>query len=231
LNSRRTMTFWEMQNQRDRKYLQRILASRGVGGLQQEILESLTRQSERPAVDVQVNRGGRAVSAAARPDHIAQFAFMNLPTAPVSLNEGWAEIAGNEARDARIKVGNQSGRAVKYVEIGWILKDREGREFLAGSVPSAESDLYLPPGQHGELLQDTTLRFSRGPNQPVDIQSMTGFVSQVEFSDGTAWVPTRDALGASHLGKLVPPSPEEQRLTDLYRKKGMQALLQDLNRY
>jgi len=230
LNSRRTMTFWEMQNQRDRKYLQKVLAARGVGGLQQEMLDSLTRQSERPAVDVQVNRGGRSVAGAAHPDHMAQFAFMNLPAAPVFLNEGWAEIAGNEARDARIKVGNQSGRAVRYVEIGWIIKDREGREFLAGSVPSAESDLYLPPGQHGELLQDTTLRFSRGPSQPVAIQSMTGFVSQVEFSDGTTWVPTREALGASHLGKLIPPSPEEQRLTDLYRKKGMQALLQDLNR-
>ena len=119
---------------------------------------------------------------------------------------------------------------MKYVEVGWIVKDSAGREFMAGSLPSAESDMYLPPGQRGEMLQDTTLKFSQGRNKPVAIASMTGFVSQVEFSDGGAWVPTREALGNSHLGKLLSPSPEEQRLTDLYKKKGLAALLQDLNR-
>jgi len=231
LNSRRTMTFWEMQNQRDRAYLKQVLSTKGAVALQQEMLASFNRQTERPGLDVQVNRGARAVGrAAARPEHLTSFAFLNVPSAPVELIDGWADISGNEARDARIHLDNRSRRAVKYVEVGWIVKDSAGREFLAGSLPSAESDMYLPPGQRGEMLQDTTLKFSQGRNKPVAIASMTGFVSQVEFADGGGWVPTREALGNSHLGKLLSPSPEEQRLTDLYKKKGLAALLQDLNR-
>ena len=231
LNSRRTMTFWEMQNQRDRAYLKQVLSSKGAVALQQEMLASFNRQTERPGLDVQVNRGARTVgAAAARPEHLTSFAFLNVPSAPVELIDGWADISGNEARDARIHLDNRSRRAVKYVEVGWIVKDSAGREFMAGSLPSAESDMYLPPGQRGEMLQDTTLKFSQGRNKPVAIASMTGFVSQVEFADGGGWVPTREALGNSHLGKLLSPSPEEQRLTDLYKKKGLAALLQDLNR-
>ena len=59
LNSRRTMTFWEMQNQRDRAYLKQVLSTKGAVALQQEMLASFNRQTERPGLDVQVNRGAR----------------------------------------------------------------------------------------------------------------------------------------------------------------------------
>ncbi len=231
LNSRRTLTFWEMENQRDRAYLKQVLSSQGQAGLQKEMLQNIARQGERLGMDVQVSRNGRATGNAAIPDHVTQFALLNLPEAPVQAVSGWAEVAGNEAHDARIKIQNSSRKSVKYVEIGWIVKDRDGHEFLAGSMPLSEQDLYLPAGTHGELLQESALRFSRAPGQPFSIQGMTGFVSQVEYSDGQAWVPSRQALQSSQLMKLMPPSTEEQRLTDLYRKKGMPALLQDLNRH
>lgn len=231
LNSRRTMTFWEMENQRDRKYFKQVLALKGIAGLQQEMLDSLARQHDRPGVDVQMSRGGRSTGSAANPDHVQQFAFLELPDAPVQAIKGWAEISGNEARDARIQILNHSPSPVRYVEIGWVVKDQEGKEYMAGSVPAAENDLYLPSGKEGEILQDTSLRFLRGPGVPLNVQSMTGFVSQVEFSDGKVWVPTRKWLERSKVNRLIPPSPEEQRLADLYRKKGPQALVQDLNRY
>ncbi len=230
LNSQRTMTFWEMQNQRDRNYLKQVLATRGNTGLQDEMVASLSRQAERPGLDVQVRRGGRVVAGSAAPNRTTQFAFLNIPQAPVELTDGWAEISGNEAKDAKVHLDNKSKRPVRYVEVGWIVKDTAGHEFMAGSMPSAEAEMYLPAGQRGEMYQNTTLRFSHGPGQPVAIGSMTGFVNQVEYADGTVWVPTREALGNSHLGKLLSPSPEEQRLTDLYHKKGLAALLQDLNR-
>ncbi len=231
LNSRRTMTFWETENQRDRKYFKQVLAAKGISGLQHEMLDSLARQADRPGVDVQVSRDGRSTGPAATADRVQPFAFLELPEAPVQPTRGWADISGNEARDARIQIHNSSLKPVRYVEIGWVVKDRDGREYMAGSVPAAETDLYLPAGHGGEILQDTSLRFLRAPGVPLNVQSMTGFVSQVEFSDGRVWVPTRDGLGKSKLNRLIPPSPEEQRLTDLYRKKGIQALLQDLNRY
>ena len=60
---------------------------------------------------------------------------------------------------------------------------------------------------------------------------MTGFVSQVEYADGEIWVPNRASLENTQLLRVLAPSPEEQRLTDLYRKKGLQALIEELKKY
>ena len=80
LNSRRTMTAWEMEAQRDREHFKRVLAQNGPDGLRREMIESLARQAERPQLDVRVARGGPAVSstAAARRTHRA----VRLPEVP-----------------------------------------------------------------------------------------------------------------------------------------------------
>jgi len=231
LNSRRSMMVWEMEAERDRRHFQSILSAGGPKGLQQEMLDSLARQAERPRIDVRVSRGGPAVASAAASERMEQFAFLSIPDSPVEALEGSAEVAGNEARAAQIRVRNRSPKPVRYVEIGWIVKDAEGKEFLAGSVPASEGDLLLPPGKTGRALQDTALRFSRNAGEPVPIASMTGFVSQVEFADGRVWVPNREALQSAHLLHLVAPSPEEQRLTDLYRTKGLDAVVQELRKF
>lgn len=225
LNSRRSMTVWEMEAERDRQYFKSVLNSSGPEALRREMLNSLARQDERPRIDVRLSRG-RSVTSAAEPERMARFAFLKMPDAPVEAIDGWAEVAGNEARTPTIQVQNRSRQAVRSVEIGWIVKDREGHEFLAGSVPAAEGDLLLPPGQKGRVLQDTALRFSRSAGQPVDIASMTGFVSNVEFANGRVWVPSRGSLPSA-----APPSPEEQRLADLYRTKGLAAVVEELRKY
>jgi hypothetical protein len=102
---------------------------------------------------------------------------------------------------------------------------------MAGSVPNAEPELFLPPGKKGRVLQDSALRFSKDGREPVPIAGMTGFVSQVEFSDGKVWIPDREALANAQLLDVVAASAEEQRLTDLYRKKGPKALVEELNRF
>jgi hypothetical protein len=58
---------------------------------------------------------------------------------------------------------------------------------------------------------------------------MSGFVSQVQFADGKIWIPSRKDLGS--LLNILPPSPEEQRLTELYRTKGLQALVAELGKF
>jgi hypothetical protein len=120
---------------------------------------------------------------------------------------------------------------VRYFEIGWIIRDRQGREFLAGSVPAADPALRLGPGQKGVAAEDATLRFALRPGQPLSIDAMTGFVSQVEFDDGQIWIPDRAALSDPRLSRLLPPSPEQQRLADLYRKRGLAALLSELKKF
>jgi hypothetical protein len=231
LDSRRSMTAWEMEAQRDRKYFKSVLTARGVEGLKQAMLESLARQADRPRLDVQVSRGGRAVASAAVPEHSAQFAFLRFPDSPVEPLEGFAQIAGNEAREPRIQVRNRSSRPVRYVEIGWIVTDRQGKQYMAGSLPNADPELNLKPGSDGRVLQDTSLSFSKDGGAPVSIAGMTGFISQVEFADGKVWIPNRESLASNQLLGILAPSPEEQRLTDLYRKKGPKALVEELNKF
>jgi hypothetical protein len=225
------MTFWETEAQRDRAWFKQALQARGDAGLRQEIQASLARQNDRPQLDVALSRNGRAVGAAApTSDHVAQFAFLKIPNAPVEPIEGWAAISGNEARAPQIEVLNHSGKTVRYVEIGWLVKDKEGREYLAGSVPASETTMLLPAGQRARLLQDTALKFSR-TGRPVQIEGMTGFVSEVEFADGHVWVPSRQDISSSPLLRIMAPSSEEQRLGDIYSKKGLAALVAELNRY
>jgi hypothetical protein len=140
-----------------------------------------------------------------------------------------ARIAGNEARAPRVEVRNRSERSIRYLEIGWILQEQGGREFLAGSVPA---ELTLAPGQKSQILENTTLKFPQPHGaQPLAIDAMTGFVSSVEFSDGTVWIPSRADLGTPQLQRVIAPSDEEQRLAQVYRKKGLQALIAELNKF
>ncbi len=229
LKSRRAMTVWELEAQRDRSYFKSLLSARGREGLQRELLESLARQADRPRLDVQFARGGRATNV--EPERTVRFAFLNLPGAPVEPLEGAAQVAGNEARAPSIEVRNRSPRDVRYFEIGWIIRDAEGRDYLAGSVPASDPELRLAPGQRSRALQDATLRFLAAPGRPLAISAMTGFVSQVEFADGSFWIPARAALAGPRLSRVVAPSPEEQRLTDLYRRKGLAAVIEELNKF
>jgi len=230
LNSRRSMTAWELEAQRDRQHFKSVLAAGGPAGLQRDILESLARQAERPRLDVRVARG-RAVSAAAvGPERTAQFAFLKFPDAPVEPVEGWVQLAANEARAPRIEVRNKSQKPVRYVELGWIVSDRQGRQYMAASLPASDPELNLLPGTTGRVLQDSALKFSH-QGEPVVVQGVAGFVSQVEFADGKLWVPNRQNLQNAMLLKVLAPSAEEQRLSDLYRKKGLQALVAELKKF
>jgi hypothetical protein len=231
LNSKRNLTACEMEAQRDRDHFKRILAQAGKGGLQKEMLESLTRQSEVGQLAVSVKRIGRSVtSAASGNEHDAEFAFLRFPDSPVEPLKGSARISGNEARAPGVEVRNKSSRAVKYVEMGWIVSDSAGRQYMAGSLPSADSDVLLPPGRTARLLQETTLNFS-SKGQPVNVSKMVGFVNQVEFADGKVWVPNRQNLESAALLKILPPSAEEQRLSDIYRKRGIDALIAELAKF
>src|SRR5689334_6565962 len=131
LNSRRYLTACELEAQRDREYLRRVLAQGGAEALRQTMIGSLKRQSELQPLTVKVRRGGPTVTTAAvGSEHVAEFAFLQLPESPVEPVQGWATLSGNEARAPRIEVRNKSGRPVKYVELGWIVSDATGRQYM-----------------------------------------------------------------------------------------------------
>ncbi len=228
LNSRRSMLLWEMEARRDRKYFKSVLEARGLDGLQKEVLTSLQHQAERPKVDVQMARGliGMPATAAAENRQV-QFSFLRMPDAPIDIMAGSAKVAVNSAHMPEFTVRNKSSRAVRFMDIGWIVKDSGGREFLAGSLPA---DLMLSPGGMGHIDQKASLKFSDG-GSPVTIQGMTGFVNHVEYADGEVWIPSRASLEDPRLARVAAPSPEEQRLTDLYRRKGAKALAEELKKF
>jgi hypothetical protein len=43
--------------------------------------------------------------------------------------------------------------------------------------------------------------------------------------------PTRDRLNDARIRKVISPSPEEQRLTQIYLKKGLPGLIEELKKY
>jgi hypothetical protein len=230
LNSRRYLTAYELEARRDREYLKRLLAQSGPQGLQHAVLEMMDRQARLSPLAVKVRRGPAVTSAGMGFEHTAEFAFLEFPDSPVQPLTGSARISGNEARTPQIEVRNRSRKPVKYVELVWIVSDSEGRAYPAGSLSSSEPNLLLRPGQTARVLEDTTLSFlSNG--QPVNIRKMTGFINQVEFSDGKVWVPNRQNLENPLLRKALAPSAEEQRLCDIYRRKGLQALMEELRKY
>jgi hypothetical protein len=234
LDSKRSLTAYELEAQRDSLYFKQVLAKSGRTGLQQEILNCIAREAVRPRVNVTVRRNsGRAVSSAVVPgnEHLAQFAFLKFPDSPVEPIQGSAQISGNEARTPDIEIRNNSNSPVRYVEIGWIVRDPRGAEFMAASVPASGPELYLPAGRTARVLQDSSLRFTRNAGEPVPIAGMTGFVSQVEFENGKIWVPDRQSLQNAQLLGVLAPSTLEQWLTDLYRTKGPKAAIDELNRY
>jgi hypothetical protein len=230
LNSRRTLTASDLEARRDREHFKRILAQGGVEALGREMRESLARQAESGQLTVAVSRAGRAVTSAGLSERSAEFAFLQFPDSPVEPVRGSALLAGNEARSPQVEVRNRSGRAVKYVEMGWIVSDSANHQYMAGSLPSADRDMMLGPGKSMSLLQDTTMTFMT-KGRPVPVQRMIGFVNQVEFTDGKIWVPNRENLSNVTLLKVLPPSAEEQRLSDLYRRRGVDALAAELNKF
>jgi len=219
LNSRRSMTIWELEARRDRQYFRQVLESRGREGLKSEMLASLDHQADRSVMDARVAQSGRATTT--RNERQIQIAFLDSPSAPVSAYDGMVRIADNEARSPRLFVRNTTSRPVRALEMGWLVKDERGREFVAGSIPV---DVPLAGGQKTTLVQDVTFKFTQPSGEPIGIVDMKAFLSSVEFADGKMWVPDRSA-------KIPTPSPEEQRLTALYRKKGLEALVDELRRF
>ena len=226
LDSRKALMVYELEARRDRRYLRAVLDSGGPARLQQEMLAAMSRRADTPGgIEVQMVRGR---STNVDPERQVQFAFVEFPDAPVDSPGGVARVRGNEAVTPRIPVHNRSEREIRSVEIGWILHDQQGRDFLAGSVPAA---VRLAPGEKREMSQDAVLRFTSRAGQPMAISGMTGFVSNVEFADGHVWIPSRAELDNPRLAKVLAPSPEQDRLLQIYRRKGLKALVEELKKF
>ncbi len=218
MNARRTMLAWELEAQRDRQMLARLLDSGGAEALRARLLETLARSSAGAMMPVQVARGA-APATALEPGRQVELAALRIPDAPVEVLRGDAQVAGAEVREPRVDISNRSRRAVRFVELGWLAPDSTGRWLPAGTLPS---EIHLPPGQRATMRAGARVRFAR----PVD--ALTVFPTLVEFEDGGVWVPGAAAWTQPELRAALPVSGEMMRLAELYRKRGLEAVIQQL---
>ncbi len=224
LHSKHNMTLWELEARRDRRYFKSVLETAGDTGLRNEMLRSLSREADRQQQQpgLQMVRG-RSTNVEAAQE--VQFAFLDIPESPAEALDGTAKITSDGARAPRFEVRNRSTRPIRSLEIGWLVKDQQGREFLAASLPA---EANLAPGKTGQVVeQDTSLKF----RDSASISAMRGFVSNVEFADGGYWIPSRATIDDPKLRSLMAPSPEEQRLAQIYRKRGLAALVEELKKF
>lgn len=223
MNSKRMLMGWEMQASRDRERFRKTLAERGVNALKDEMVASLDRLADTPGRTARVNRRVRASNRA--PEREMQVATLDFPGAPVDLLDGFVKVAGSELRHPQIGLRNKSDRRVSAVEVGLRLRDNQGKEYLAGL---STTEVALAPGQMRSVQTPEFLEFRQPSGAPLSIEWVEAFVSQVQFSDGRMWVPGANVLADGGLRNRLMPSPEEMRLADLYRRKGLEAVIKEL---
>lgn len=206
LNSRRTMLAWELEARRDRKFFLETLSRGGSDELRREMIASLSKQDTSPRMDVQVVRG-RATNA--ENVQVVQFAAVNLPGSPVEILEGSALQSYRNVSSPKFELQNRSKQAVRFVELAW-----NARGVSGGALPAS---VDLAPGERKSVEQPVTLQF------PTAASSLSAYIASVEYGDGTVWIPLRN--------KATRISPEEQRLSEIYRRKGIDALVSELRKF
>lgn len=227
LHSRRMLVVYELEARRDRRYLAALLGSGKLSELREELNFGL--QDLNPSqLGLELLHGpGNQVGR----EQAVSVGAVAFPSSPVKPLGGNAQISGNQMRASRLEVQNTSGKQVKNFEVGWIVRDERGRDFVAGSVASA---MQLAPVETAAMTQPGILRFSHPSGQPMIVDSLLAFVNDVEFSDGKLWIPSRtditEATSDPILRRALGASPEQQRLADIYRRKGMSGLAEELKR-
>ena len=236
-NSRRQLMVWELEADRDRRHFQALLEGGGPNRLETEIRASLDRQARRPRLDARIDLSlaGRITPTTRESEaQTVEMAPLTLPDAPLEMVAGRALVDGSRARSPQITVKNLSGKPVRYFEMGWLVRDSQGTSYTAGSVPSPGRGFRLQPGEATSTRTDRAFVFkpksARGGSD-FAISGMSGYVSQVQFEDGSFWIPSRSSLAESELIRSTPVSAEEQRLCTVYSRRGVEAVVRELAKF
>ena len=226
LGSRRSLLVYEMQARRDRRYIAKLLQSGRTAEIREELNFGLEDSyPARLALELL-----RSPGTALQQQPVA-VRTMPFPSSPVQAINGLAQVAGNEVRDPRIEIRNRSAKPVRSLEVGWVVRDDRGRAFIAGLLPSV---IELGPVQTATTANPGVLRFSRSAGPNISIASLMAFVSDVEFADGKLWIPSRSDIDQATsdpiLRQAMANSPEQQRLAQVYRRRGITGLAEELKK-
>lgn len=227
LASRHMLMVYEMEARRDRAYLANLVETHRWSDIKQELNFGL-QDLDTGQFGLELLRGGRAGTA----ERSVPIRAVSFPNAPVAALGGAAQVAGNEVRAPEVQVRNGSKKMVSTLDMGWIVRDDRGRNYVAGSTPAS---VQLGPVQAEKIEESATLRFSRPKGQPMLIRGLMAFVNDVQFGDGSMWIPSRSDIQAAtpdaSLQRALATSPEQQRLADIYRNHGLDGLIEELKRF
>lgn len=227
LHSRHALMVYELEARREREYLGGLVRTQQWAKLRDELNFGLP-ESGLPRLGLEFVHSPLNSVAREQDLAVSPVSFNDAPVQPIG---GGAQVIGNEVRSPHVEVRRISTRGVRSVELGWIVRDDRGRDFVAGSVPVT---LSAEPIQTVRITESGALRFSNGVGEPMIIGALRAFVSDVEFSDGKLWIPSRtDIDGATSdpvLRHELANSPEEQRLAKIYRLRGTTGLTEELKR-
>lgn len=227
LGSRRALIVYELQARRDRQYLASLLQQGRYTQVREELNFGLQDFSPQQ-FGLELLRDPRE---ALDHEHPMSIDAVSFPSSPVKALGGAAQVARNEVRAPQVEIRNGTHRLVRTIDMGWIIRDERGQDFVAGSTPAAVS---LGPVAAENVSESSTLRFSRLHGPPMLIEALMAYVNDVEFGDGTVWIPTRQDIEAATadpiLRRTLSTSPERERLAEIYRKKGLSGVADELKR-
>ncbi len=227
LKSLRSLTIYELQARRERQYVAGLLQAGRLAEIREELNFGL-QDLHAPTLGLELSR---VPELSGQRQTMANLGTLHFTGSPVSPMGGSVQITGGDVSAPHIDVKNDSQKTVRSIEVGWIVRDEQGKEYLAGSIPMV---MQLKPVETGTLSDPATLHFFQAAGQPVAIGALTAFVSDVEFTDGDHWIPSRADITAATknpaLRRALSDSPEQERLADIYRRKGISGLTTELKR-
>ena len=235
-DSRRKLVVWEKEAERDREHFKSLLASGGREQLETAIRASVQRQRQRPRLQAELEQQLRKLITTAQPlarrERRIEVSRHDFSEAPLEIVSGSAIVDGSRVISPEITVKNRSPKPVRYYELGWLVSDGNGVRYNAGLVPVPKDGSQLAPGAEASTRSERSFVLNRGSGGGgFSIGSMSGYVRNVEFEDGSVWIPTRRDLEASSLHRAAPVSVEEQRLTQLYGRQGVEAVIAELSQF
>ena len=230
LDSARKMRARETEARRDRTHFLALWRQGGRTALGSAMQASLRRQAARPRLAVSLAGGGAATAAAGDSPREVRVALLQAADAPLVLERGTALVTATATDAPRILLRNAGPAIVRSFELGWIVHDSAGRAYSAGSAP-VDGSPRIEAGQGLETGSRRRFELRRaGERQPLAISGMSAYLRSAQLDDGTVWVPSRSALESSRLLGAIPVSVEEQRLSEIYRSRGPDALSEELLR-
>ncbi len=231
-DSRRKLLVWELEAERDRRHFKSLLATGGPEQLEKAMRASVQRQRQRPRLQAVLEQQLRqlltpTLPAAERAQRL-QVSQHDLRGAPLEIVSGSAFVAGRRVSSPEIRVKNRSEKPVRYYELGWLVRDGNGTNYTAGLIPGPKGQSRLAPGAEASTRSERQFVFGRAGTDAFVISGMSGYVRNVEFEDGSVWIPPRSELAASPLESAAAVSVEEERLSRLYGSRGVSALITEL---